>query len=577
LAAVLSWAAPAAAQAPQSNNPCAVLPPMNPGDPATADPTNTCFEMQLFLPTPNVGTTFMIDTPKVPRHLTFVFGANFSYATGLFERVDEVDADGNATVTTSIVDTLLQGELMAAIGLFEFFEIGLVLPFVGTNSLAEPANPALGDGDLQWGGGLGDIRVLAKVPILRGDFGLALRGAFTIPTATSEAYLSTQYWTLYPNLVAAYEIWRLTIGAEFGYRFRRRNAVGNFEQDDELQGNLGFSLEIVDWLDAIAEAQMRLGVGGQFIDSNQNPADMNLGGRIWPSESLAVDVGVGFGLQQGYGSPSFRAFGAVRYLTQDEPCLYGPEDFDGYQDGDFCADVDNDNDGVEDDDDDCANDAEDVDEFRDFDGCPDLDNDADGVLDGEDECPTQSEDVDGYEDSDGCPEEDNDGDGIPDGLDQCPMDPEDIDSYQDDDGCPEPGPERATVTVTDTRILISERIYFDFDRDTIRSVSMPLLDQVARVVQQLPTNRRVRVEGYTDNNGEERYNTDLSYRRARAVVEYLSSRGVPRNRLDYVGYGERNPVAPNDSPEGRALNRRVEFTILQPGERGRRAPRNSSD
>jgi outer membrane protein OmpA-like peptidoglycan-associated protein len=123
------------------------------------------------------------------------------------------------------------------------------------------------------------------------------------------------------------------------------------------------------------------------------------------------------------------------------------------------------------------------------------------------------------------------------------------------------------VTVTDTRILISERIYFDFDTDTIRSVSLPLLDQVAAVIGDIPGGRKIRVEGYSDSEGIDQYNLDLSYRRARAVVEYLAGRGVPRERLEYVGYGEASPVAPNDSPEGRALNRRVEFTILEPTDR----------
>jgi outer membrane protein OmpA-like peptidoglycan-associated protein len=552
-AAALAWAGPARAQ---TTNPCQP-------DPSDTMGANRCFELQLFLPSPNIGTTFTIDTPGVPRHLTFVFGANFSVANGLLERVDP-----GSDMSTTVAETLLHAEVMASIGLFEFVEIGLVVPFATTwyrdNFNSTEADP-LTSSEF----GLGDLRVLAKVPILRGDFGLALRGVFTIPTANENHFIGTDYWTLYPNLVAAYKIWRLTIGAELGYRFRRRNALNGFEQDDELQGNLGLSFKVVDALDIIAEAQQRIGVGGQTIEANENPADLNGGVRIWPSESLAIDVGAGTGLANGYGAPNWRLFAAARFATQDEPCIYGPEDFDGYEDGDFCADVDNDHDEIEDDDDDCPNDAEDVDEFRDTDGCPDTDNDADGTLDPQDQCPTQSEDIDGFEDDDGCPEEDNDQDGVIDGLDQCPMDPEDRDEFQDDDGCPEPGPDRATVTVTDTRILISERIYFDFDRDTIRSVSAPLLNQVAHVVRDLPANRRVRVEGYTDNNGEERYNTDLSYRRARAVVEYLASRGVPRNRLDYVGYGERNPVAPNDSPEGRALNRRVEFTILQPGERGR--------
>ena len=64
----------------------------------------------------------------------------------------------------------------------------------------------------------------------------------------------------------------------------------------------------------------------------------------------------------------------------------------------------------------------------------------------------------------------------------------------------------------------------------------------------------------------DQYNIDLSFKRARAVVEYLVAHGVPAERLSYEGYGELNPIAPNDSPEGRALNRRVEFTIIEPSD-----------
>jgi outer membrane protein OmpA-like peptidoglycan-associated protein len=146
------------------------------------------------------------------------------------------------------------------------------------------------------------------------------------------------------------------------------------------------------------------------------------------------------------------------------------------------------------------------------------------------------------------------------------MDPEDIDQFQDEDGCPEPGPRAVPVTVSDTRILIGETIYFEFDTDIIRPVSMPLLDQVAEVIGTLDPGLRIRIEGHSDNVGGETYNVDLSFRRARAVVEYLASRGVARDRLEYRGYGPQHPVAPNDTPQGRSLNRRVEFTILRPGE-----------
>jgi outer membrane protein OmpA-like peptidoglycan-associated protein len=256
----------------------------------------------------------------------------------------------------------------------------------------------------------------------------------------------------------------------------------------------------------------------------------------------------------------------LRYAIEQGTCAGGPEDEDGFQDGDFCLDPDNDLDGIEDQLDACPNDAEDMDGFSDDDGCPEIDNDADGVPDTTDVCPSQSEDDDDFNDEDGCPEPDNDEDGIADGLDHCPMDPEDRDDFEDEDGCPEPGPRTAPVTVSDTRILIGETIYFEYDTDTIRPVSMPLLDQVAEVINALTVDLRIRVEGHTDHAGSPAYNLDLSFRRARAVVEYLVGRGVSRDRLEYRGYGDQHEVAPNDDPDGRALNRRVEFTILRPGE-----------
>jgi len=530
--------------------------------PAAAQPTEQPrnLDLQLFLPPANVGSTFTIDRPEVPRHLTFVFGLD-----GSFARAPLVALHPETDEEVTVVPWLAQTELLAAMGLFEVLEIGLALPvaFAGT-----PEDLSAADPQTRAAAGLGDMRLSVKVPIVRGPFALSGRTVFTLPTGNDDEMLGVGYWTGTPSLVAAFDAGPVRLAGELGYRFRKRQAVGNLEQDDELHLAGGVTYDITETFAAVFETQLRAGVGGRELRSNEVPAEADLGVRWEPADGFTLDVGVGTGLLDGYGAPSPRAFFIARYATEREPCEHGPEDFDGYMDGDFCADPDNDGDGILDEADECPNDAEDADQFLDEDGCPDVDNDADGVKDPEDACPLESEDLDGFEDTDGCPDPDNDQDGVPDGVDECPMEPEDADGYQDDDGCPEPGPQEATVTVTDTRILISERIYFDFDTDTIRSVSMPLLDQVADVVAELPANKRVRVEGYTDDAGNDQYNLDLSYRRARAVVEYLVGRGVPRERLDYVGYGEANPVAPNDSPEGRALNRRVEFTILEAEESG---------
>lgn len=536
--------------------------------------------MQLFLPPAGGGETFTIDRTSVPRHLNAVFGIAGSLALEPFVR-----GAGPGYGEQDVVSYLVQLEAMAALGLFEFLELGVVVP-VGLLEAADGApDSGMTFGSYAFHAGMSDLRLSAKVPILRGDFSLAARVVTMLPLAdfitrqTSDNpefnYLGMEYWIATPSVVVAYDPGPLTIAGEVGYRFRQRRAIAGFEQDDELSIQLGLNVPIIDELAIIGETLLRIGVAGHDdLRPSDVPWEADLGVRILPVPGLAIDLGVGRGLpvsdqrQAGWGAPAFRAFAMVRFATdRGDECAAGPEDFDGFEDGDFCADPDNDADGIVDQDDECPNDAEDLDRFADEDGCPDSDNDADGVVDADDACPTQSEDRDGFGDDDGCPEPDNDEDGVPDGLDQCPMEPEDHDSYQDEDGCPEPGPEAASVTVTDTRILISERIYFDFDRDTIRSVSTPMLDEVARVVRELPASLRVRVDGYSDNEGVRAYNIDLSYRRARAVVEYLVARGVPRARLEYRGYGPDNPVAPNDSPDGRALNRRVEFTILQQGER----------
>jgi outer membrane protein OmpA-like peptidoglycan-associated protein len=494
----------------------------------------------------------------VPRHLTYEVGLalNYAHAPLVFERPGAGNED--------VVGWRAQGEVLAALGLFEWMELGVAVP-VTVASVAK--SPEQGDFESETITRAGDVRLSLKVPVLRGDFSLAGKMVVGLPSGDGDRLLGDGYWTSTPGVVAAYELGRVTFSGELSYRLRRRAVLGNpraggLEYDDELHLAGGVTVEVLDSLSAIAETQFRAGVGGRTVNSNEMPMEADLGLRWQPAGGWTVEVGGGTGLHSGYGTPAARAFASVRWASEREPCDAGPEDFDGYQDGDFCADPDNDADGVPDTEDDCRNDPEDPDGFLDGDGCPDRDNDADGVLDGEDECPLESEDRDGWKDLDGCPDLDNDEDGIEDGVDQCPMEPEDADQYQDADGCPEPGPDKATVTVTDTRILISDRIYFDFDQDTIRSVSKPLLDRVAKVIRELPRHRKIRVEGYTDSHGNDEYNRDLSYRRARAVVEYLASQGVSRRRLEYKGYGEQNPVAPNDTAEGRALNRRVEFTIM---------------
>ncbi len=108
-------------------------------------------------------------------------------------------------------------------------------------------------------------------------------------------------------------------------------------------------------------------------------------------------------------------------------------------------------------------------------------------------------------------------------------------------------------------------IHFDVDKATIKPQSEPVIAQIAQVMKQDPK-WRFRVEGHTDSDGGLQHNQVLSQHRAESVVNDLVKRyHIARNRLVPVGYGYSKPVAPNTTPAGKALNRRVELFLLNPG------------
>ena len=163
-------------------------------------------------------------------------------------------------------------------------------------------------------------------------------------------------------------------------------------------------------------------------------------------------------------------------LDNVDKCPDDPEDKDGFEDEDGCPDPDNDKDGILDTKDKCPNEPEDKDGFEDEDGCPDPDNDTDGIPDEDDKCPNEPEDKDGFEDEDGCPDPDNDKDGVPDAADKCPNDP----GPPDNDGCPK---KYEHIVVTQEKIELKQKIFFDTDKATIQPRSFSLLDEIAAVLE----------------------------------------------------------------------------------------------
>lgn len=214
------------------------------------------------------------------------------------------------------------------------------------------------------------------------------------------------------------------------------------------------------------------------------------------------------------------------------PEIAGKEEFKG------C--VDTDNDGIADPDDTCPNEAGTIE----LNGCPD--SDSDGITDTVDKC----KDIAGPLENNGCPWADSDGDGVPDKDDLC----KDEIGTSSNNGCPEL-PSEIMATLNE----FGSRIYFPANSFQIMGKkTKEVLEDIKKILSENPQGALI-IEGYASSDGEEDYNISLSIERARAVMRYLINIGVSPDRLEVEGYGEQNPLGDNSQPQGRAVNRRVQF------------------
>lgn len=110
------------------------------------------------------------------------------------------------------------------------------------------------------------------------------------------------------------------------------------------------------------------------------------------------------------------------------------------------------------------------------------------------------------------------------------------------------------------KVEFNEKILFAFSKSDLSDSAKMNLDKLATALKNYP-NTNIEIQGHTDSRGTEEYNMGLSLRRANAVRDYLVSQGIDGSRMTVKGYGESAPAYSNDTPEGMAQNRRVEFLI----------------
>ncbi len=127
----------------------------------------------------------------------------------------------------------------------------------------------------------------------------------------------------------------------------------------------------------------------------------------------------------------------------------------------------------------------------------------------------------------------------------------------------EPPPPPPRVEVRDNKIEIREKIQFDHAKATIKEESHDLLNEIVDVIQKNPHIKKISIEGHASSEGDAAFNKRLSADRAKSVMQYLVEKGVDKNRLQSKGFGSEQPIASNDTEEGREKNRRVEFNIVE--------------
>jgi OmpA-OmpF porin, OOP family len=231
-------------------------------------------------------------------------------------------------------------------------------------------------------------------------------------------------------------------------------------------------------------------------------------------------------------------------------------------------------------------------------GCPDADSD--GIADAEDDCPTLRGTIKGCPDADGdeiadkddkCPNEkgvlseggcpkkvDTDGDGITDKEDKCPTaagsarmkgcpDRDNDEVADKDDVCPDVAGSMASrgcpeVKESDKQIL-EKAIYgvqFETGNSKLKTSSYPTLDNVVKVLQRNEA-YNLDIKGHTDDVGDDNVNMILSENRAKACYNYFIEKGISAGRMTFEGLGETQPIGENNSAQGRAKNRRVQFVL----------------
>lgn len=450
---------------------------------------------------------------------------------------------------------------------------------------------------------LGDLRIGARV-LLYGDDGgpaqIAVGGNVYVPTGSTEAtgsftgdgsarvapqLLFGGRYKLMPSVTLAY-----TAMGGFNVRSSKNPTtviygagVAAMLLDEKLQIGPEFYAAT-----PIMPSGFTLLENADVTLNNGSNAEVLLGARYRFWEGLTVGAAGGPGLSKAMGTPAFRFTGMIAWapvvksgaqeeqtddLDKDgvagakDACPYaaGPASPDAKKSG--CPVIDDDDDGVPNDEDPCPTEYAKATDVTDRKGCPPPppppDTDGDTIPDEKDACPKEAGPISQDPAKNGCAPPANpdvDADGVLDAEDACPGEKGVKSADAKASGC------KPLVRLKDKQIVILQSIDFRVaktDLPPIEGASEAVLAQVKETLVEHPEIVKVEIGGHTDNGGKEDYNVKVSKARAEAVKKWLVDHGIAESRLVPVGHGPKKPIADNKTKEGRAQNKRIDFTIVE--------------
>jgi outer membrane protein OmpA-like peptidoglycan-associated protein len=242
---------------------------------------------------------------------------------------------------------------------------------------------------------------------------------------------------------------RVSLALNLGYLTRAQiTDIGGNDLDDQFLAGLGISIDILkDRLMLIGEAQVATVAKDFFSSRRTTPAEARVGFRYTWANNHDINVGGGFGLSNGIGSPDYRLFAGYTYTKRPVAEVVAP------------------------------------------------------------------------------------------------------------------APPISEVQVGD-ELTLKDKIYFEFDKAVIRDISKPTLDKIAGFLKAHPEVTKIKIDGYTCDLGTEPYNLRLSQKRAKAAADYLIGQGIDPSVIGTVqGFGEANPLVPNEDEPHREQNRRVQIFV----------------